>query len=326
MLKGIILATGWLVICLSGLAQGTGGQLTYAERLGWPRGARVVLFHCDDAGMSHSSNLGAREALEAGIMTSVSTMMPCSWVPEWAKYLKEHPETDNGIHLTLTSEWDIYRWGPVAGKPAVPSLVDEQGCLWDNVALVVNNATPDDIETEIRAQIDRAETMGMPITHLDSHMGTLFAKPEFFERWLKVAVEKQIPLLMVGGHLTHASREQSPALVATIREAAERVWNAGLPVLDDVHTASYGWRTLKEKRKNMIQVLRELKPGVTEIIVHCTRPTEEFVHISVSGPTRYADLQLMTDPKIRKVIREEGLFLTTWRELKQRRDRVGPAK
>lgn len=298
-----------------------GQEPTYAERLGWPEGARVVMFHCDDVGMSHSSNRGAIEALECGILTSLSMMMPCSWAPEFVKYLKEHPEVDNGLHLTLNAEWENYRWGPVAGKQAVPGLTDEQGCLWDNVAQVVAHATPDEVETEIRAQIDRAERLGIPITHIDSHMGALFAKPEFFERYMKVGIEKNIPILMIGGHMTYAKLENAEA-VALIGDLAEQVWNAGLPVIDDVHTGTYERRDFESKKQEVVRVLRTLKPGITEIIVHCTRPSDVFEHISPSGPTRLADLQVMCDPEIKRVIEEEGILLTTWRELKQRRDRV----
>lgn len=309
-----------LAVCFSGFTE----EPTYAERLGWPKGARVVIFHCDDAGMSHSSNRGAIEALEYGIVTSVSTMMPCGWVPEFAAYLKDHPEVDNGLHLTLNSEWENYRWLPVAGRAAVPSLADEQGCLWDNVRQVAEYGTADDVETEIRAQIERAERMGMPITHIDSHMGTLFAREDFFERYMRIGIEKQIPILMIGGHMNYARDEDAEA-ISTIRGLAEKTWAAGLPVIDDIHTGTYGFRDFKTKRAEVIRVLRTLKPGITEIIMHCTRPTDEFQHISTSGPTRLADLKVMTDRKVKRVIEQEGIILTTWRELKQRRDRVAQA-
>jgi chitin disaccharide deacetylase len=111
---------------------------TYAERLGWPPGSRVVIFHVDDVGMSHDSNVGAIKAVTDGVATSMSIMFPCPWVSEIGKYIKEHPTVDAGIHVTLTSEWPRYRWGPLAGKKAVPSLVDPEGCLWPEVASAVS--------------------------------------------------------------------------------------------------------------------------------------------------------------------------------------------
>lgn len=293
---------------------------TYAERLGWPRGARVVIFHVDDAGMSPDSNQGTQEALENGVATSASIMFPCPWVGPCAEYLRRHPGTDAGIHLTLTAEWRSYRWGPVAGKRAVPGLVDTEGCLWPSVAEVMAHATPDEVETEIRAQLDRCLTMGITPTHLDSHMGTLFASPAFFQRYLKVGAEKHIPVLVPGGHLTYIARS-NPAQVEAAREMGRLTWQAGLPVIDDIHTGQ-GCARPEEKKAQILAFLRTLKPGITQFIVHCTRVTPAFGLISGSGATRQAELDAMLDPEVKKVIQDEGIILTTWRELGQRRDRI----
>src|SRR4051812_43450232 len=133
--KKLLLTAAFMLAVSSLYAQGDPSQ-TYAEKLGWKKGDRVVILHVDDAGMSYDSNKGAEEALEKGIANSVSVMMPCPWVPAFVKYLKEHPQVDAGLHLTLTSEWDEYRWGPLKGKPAVPSLVDREGAMWKDVPLV----------------------------------------------------------------------------------------------------------------------------------------------------------------------------------------------
>ncbi|MCB9770614.1 MAG: polysaccharide deacetylase family protein [Candidatus Omnitrophica bacterium] len=294
----LFLALAWV----GGLAAHAEEQ-TYAERLGWEKGDRVVILHVDDIGMSHASNRGAIEALEDGIATSVSIMMPCPWVPEFAEYLKKHPDTCAGLHLTMTSEWDYYRWGPVAGKPAVPGLVDPMGCLWDGNGLVYDHATPDEAEAEIRAQIDRSLTMGIQPTHLDSHMGTLFYNPEYFERYMKVGIEKQIPILMA---------KEFDA------EAAEKVWKAGLPVLDYIFADTYDWKTT-EKSPLYIDYLKNLKPGITEIIMHCTKPNDVIPIITGNRDHLYGDLYAMVDPEVKKVVEEEGIILTNWREIAERR-------
>ena len=186
------------LVCLMsmpGSAQDAGP--TYAERLGWPKGTRALILHVDDVGMSWDTEVGTMEAIEKGVANSLSVMMPTPWVPHAVEWIKA-TRADAGLHLTLTSEWKMYRWGPVAGKPAVPGLVDPQGALWPNVASVVKNATPDEVEREIRAQLDRARTMGFEPTHFDSHMGTLFATPEFLERYIKVGIEHQIPVDVPG--------------------------------------------------------------------------------------------------------------------------------
>src|SRR4051812_22776485 len=173
---------------------------TYAEKLGWKKGDRVVILHIDDAGMSFDSNQGVIQALEKGVANSVSVMMPCPWVPAIIRYLKQHPTVDAGLHLTLTSEWQDYRWGPLTGKSAVPGLVDSEGDLWADVADVVKHASAEEVYTEIKAQLDRAKTMGFVPTHLDSHMGTLFASPAFIQMYVKLGIENHIPVMMPAGH------------------------------------------------------------------------------------------------------------------------------
>ena len=296
------------------------GAETYAQRLGWPAETKVVIFHVDDAGMSHNSNVGAIKAVEDGVATSLSIMMPCSWVPEFAIYLKSHPQVDAGVHLTLTSEWKNYRWGPVAGKPAVPGLVDTDGYLWQRVSDVVSSATADEVETEIRAQIDKALSMGINPTHLDSHMGTCFL-PEFIDRYVKVGIEKKIPILMFGGHMQHIIGEVGP-FEPMVHSIAQKLWDAGLPVIDDLVTQPTKAKDYQQRKTELIELLRDMKPGITEIIVHCTVQTEVFSYISGSGQTREAELRLMTDPDIKAFIQSEGIILTTWRELKKRRQLV----
>lgn len=331
---------------------------TYAEKLGWKKGDRVVMLHIDDAGMSYDSNLGTIRALEEGVANSVSVMMPCPWVPGFVRYLKEHPSIDAGLHLTLTSEWRDYRWGPLVGKPAAPGLVDLEGALWPSVGQVVESASADEVEMEIRAQLERARAMGFEPTHLDSHMGTLFATPEFLERYIKVGVEEKIPVMFPGGHnsfLTEQYKEEykaqliregkytegqavpTPPILAQTQPVGQQIWNAGLPVLDDLHNTSYGWKlpagtpatpeNLRQmKTEKYIDALRNMKPGLTMVIMHCTDPTEVFGKISDSGPTRQGDLLAMLDPALRETIRREGIILTTWREVKERRDKVAAAK
>ncbi len=309
-----------VALCLisMGCAFGASQPVTYAGRLGWPGGTRVVIFHVDDAGMSYDSNLGTTRAIEQGVATSTSVMMPCPWVPQFAAYVQEHPQIDVGIHLTLNAEWKNYRWGPVAGRSAVPGLVDEHGYLWHEVADVVGHATPDEFEAEIRAQLEKALAMGIQPTHLDSHMGTCF-QPQFIERYVKVGIEKGIPILMIGGHMQHVGEEVG-AFKPFIYALAEKTWNAGLPVIDDLVTRPTNANNFEGRKHELIELLRNMKPGITEIIVHCTAPTEVFQHISGSGRTREAELNLMLDPDIRAFIKDQGIILTTWRELKSRRD------
>jgi predicted glycoside hydrolase/deacetylase ChbG (UPF0249 family) len=299
-----------------------GYTASFAERLGWNANDVVVILHVDDVGMSHSSNQGAIQSVEKGVATSWAVMMPCSWVSEIGHYLLDHPHVDSGLHLTLTSEWKSYRWGPLAGKAAVPGLVDNEGCLWRSVPQVLASATADEIELEIRAQIDRAKTLNIPITHLDSHMGTLFAHPAYFERYVKVGIEEQIPILIAGGHLTYAKQENGDAVEA-LKPYVAKVWGAGLPVIDDLHTNTYGWPT-DEKPERLATLLKALKPGITEILFHASDPSDIFPLVTGSSESRKGDLNALTSPLVKQTIESEGIILTTWKELMERRKKVQP--
>ncbi len=308
---------------------------TYAEKLGYPAGKKVIIMHVDDAGMSYDSNEGAIKAIRDGVATSVSVMMPCGWVPGFVHSLKQYPDIDAGLHLTLTSEWKDYRWGPLAGKPAVPGLVDAEGAMWPDVPDVVKHATADEVEIEIRAQLERARSMGFEPTHLDSHMGTLFATSGFIERYMKVGMQERIPVMLPGGHNTaiQLDRPSSPEELAAFQALGRQLWQAGLPVLDDLYNSTYGWKLpegTKETKENLqnfktgkyIEALSDLKPGLTMVIMHCTDPTEVFPIISGSTQTREGDLLAMLDPKLKAYIEKEGIILTTWREAMQRRGKV----
>ena len=308
---------------------------TYAERLGFPRGKKVVILHIDDAGMSYDSNKGVMDALTKGVANSVSVMMPCPWVPGMVSFLKEMGGIDAGLHLTLTSEWKDYRWVPLSGKPQVPGLVDSTGSMWASVEQVVQHASADEVEREITAQVERALGMGFKPTHLDSHMGTLFATPEFLQRYIKVGMQYRIPVMLPGGHntLIAAQMGADDARLQQVRGVGKMLWAAGFPVLDDLHNESYGWglpagkrsdaaTIQKEKTAYYIAALQSVKPGLTMMIMHCTAPTEVFPFISDSGTTRHGDLLAMMDPALRSYIQKEGIILTTWRELMERRGRI----
>lgn len=323
----------WIFLSFNGFSQST--DSTYAERLGFPKDAKVLILHVDDVGMSWDSNEGAIQAMTKGVANSCSIMMPCGWVPGFVQYLKEHPQIDAGLHLTLTSEWKQYRWFPLSGIKAVPGLVDDEGAMWASVEDVVKHASADEVETEIRMQIERALRMGFTPTHLDSHMGTLFASVPFLQRYMKAGIEYKIPVMFPAGHAT-LIREQSkmPDMqVQGLRALGKQLWNAGLPVLDDLHNYSYEWNLPKNvkpgdealrkfKTQKYIEGLKKLKPGVAMMIMHCTWPSEVFDEISDSGDTRKGDLLAMMDPAFKKALLEEKIVLTTWRELKERREKI----
>src|SRR5947207_12432855 len=168
--RWVVLAS---LVAARALGQAPTSMTTIQERLGYPRDARLLVIHADDAGMAHSVNRATLEALEQGWITSASILVVCPWLPEVARWAKAHPDADLGIHLALNSEWTTYRWGPVTSKDQVPSLLDAQGYMPLDEDQVVKNAKVAEVERELRAQIDRARAFGINLTHLDTHMGTL---------------------------------------------------------------------------------------------------------------------------------------------------------
>jgi len=178
--------------------------------------------------------------------------------------------------------------------------------------------------------------MGFEPTHLDSHMGTLFASPAFTQCYIKLGIENHIPVMMPGGHNTLIALQMhsTAAAMAAARAAGKMLWNAGLPVLDDLHNTSYDWpipdsvknddtKLQRYKTALYIDAIKQLKPGLTMMIMHCTATSPIFKYISDSGPVRRGDMLTMINPAFKKALEEEHIILTTWREVMQRRGKVG---
>src|SRR6266436_3321343 len=177
-------------------AQAQSGGKSLAEKLGYSRDSKLLIVHADDVGVTHSVNAATIKALDTGLVNSASIMVPCPWFPEIADYAKSHPDIDFGLHLTLTSERVYYRWGPVAPRDRVASLVDENGYFWHDWTAAMR-IEPKEVELELRAQIERAYAMGIRPTHLDSHQYRLYNNgKELFEVLLRIAHERKLPFFV----------------------------------------------------------------------------------------------------------------------------------
>jgi len=290
-----------LALALAAAAHGA----SLAERLGYPPDAKLLIVHTDDLGMTHSVNAASIRALESGLVSSASIMVPPPWFPEIAAWAKAHPEADLGLHLTLTSEWTTYRWGPVLSKDRVPSLLDDTGYLHITEDAAAAKIKPREAEAEIRAQIERAKAFGIQPTHLDSHMRTLLHNAALFEVYLRVARDYKLPVAL---WRDIASRED---LAPLIRESDI--------VIDSLETigpdaGADGWAEF------YTSVIRNLKPGVTQIVVHTGYDHPEMRAATADHPDwgsawRQRDFDFLTSEAFRKLLRENGVKLITWREV-----------
>ena len=275
---------------------------------------RYLIVHADDAGMSHSVNVATQSALENGIVTSASIMVPCPWFKEFAEYAKAHPQYDYGIHLTLNSEWDVYRWGPVASRDRVPGLVDPTGCLWDNVSQVAMNATAEEVKIELKAQIDRALAFGVPLNHLDTHMGAVLCRPDLVEVYVNLSLEYDLPVLFFK-QMTPEMEKGYPALAARFQKSIAQLTERKLPLLDTL-LQFYGGNVPEQRKKHYYDELAKIGPGVTQLIIHCGHDNDELRAITDSAARRNQDRVIFTDPAMREFLKSQKINLISWKQFR----------
>lgn len=282
---------------------------TLAERLGYPRGAKLLLLHADDVGMSHSINAATFQALDAGAISSASIMIPCPWLPEVAAYARSHPNADLGLHLTLNSEWTAYRWGPVTSKDRVASLLDKDGYFYNSTQEASAKIDPREAEVELRAQIERARAFGIQPTHLDSHMGLLFQTRDLFTVLMRVARDYKLPVLLspdfaiMGGDTT---------LFAGVLKPTDILIDHIVTIMPEVPPARWG-QFYEEK-------IKQLQPGVTEMIIHLGHDADELRGAMAGfdgwgAAWRGRDFDYFTSDAFRRLLRENNVQLVTWREI-----------
>jgi predicted glycoside hydrolase/deacetylase ChbG (UPF0249 family) len=278
---------------------------------------RRLIIHADDLGNAHATNVAAMEMLDSGAVSSASIMMPCAWVAEIAEYARKHPEKDLGLHLTLTSEWKGLRWGPVAGRDKVPGLVDNEGYMHKSEVTVAMKATPQEIETELRAQIELAKKLGIKFTHFDTHMGTLYTRLDFFQVFEKLGKEYGVPILRVKPTEASLKRVKDvPDLVKYMLANDARFAQEGLIRLDLLLENASGGAKDEARKAAYHKVLRELPPGLTMMIIHPAVLDPELKAMTNSSADRDNDYRIFMDATTRQVIREAGIKLVGWRDAK----------
>ena len=253
---------------------------TIAERLGYPRDSKLLIIHADDLAVAHSEDAASFDALERQAATSASIMVPCPWLTEVAAWAKAHPDADLGLHLTVTSEWKTYRWGPVESKDKVSSLLDADGYLWPDNDPATKNIKAEDAEREIRTQIQKAMAMGRSHPRRQPH-GRILRWPDLFAVYLKVAREYKLPFLA-------ALTPNAPKELVSQLSPRDVILDNVVMAFPEVPVAN--WKNF------YLEAIKNLKPGVTEFIVHLAHDDAEMQAIT-SG--------------IRTMVRRGGSEITT---------------
>jgi len=292
------------------------GPTTWGEKLGYPAGKKVLILHADDIGMCYEANAAAQRGLTNGEYRSAALMVPCPWFNEMADWAVAHPDYDLGLHMALTSEWKYYRWGPVAPKNKVPGLLDNMGYLHRSVPGVVTSAKDEEVEMELRAQFDRAVALGMKPSHIDTHMGTVYAKPAFTKAYMKLAVEKQVPAMVI---------EMTPRVLDKFKkqgypfdvEMLKLIEEYPLPKLDDFHGVQEG-KNYEDKKDKFYTLIREMSPGLNEYIFHPSIDTPGLKKITGSWQQRIWEDRMFADPEVQAFLKEQGVIITNWKEVMAR--------
>lgn len=281
---------------------------TLAERLGYKSTDKLLIINGDDTGMCHAANDATIESLERGLMTSATILVPCPWFTEIARYAKANPKMDFGIHLAHTSEWQVYRWGPVASRDKVPGLLDGDGYLWRSVFEVYQHATPEEALIEARAQIRKALDAGIDVTHLDTHMGALNYDPRYVQVYQRLALEFDLPLRMP----SQSTAERFGFAKLRGQFSAKGILFPDYLIFDDLDESKKGVKAY------WMKTLQNLKPGVTELFIHAAKPTDELRHITNSWKTRGEEYETFTnDAEMKQLVKEEGIIRIGYRPLRE---------
>jgi len=271
-------------------------KVTLNEKLGLAADSRTLIVNADDLGFCHSANVGVYECLRSGTVTSASLMVPCPWSrAAAARYRGE----DIGVHLTLNAEHELYRWGPIT---QAPSLLDGDGGFPRTVEDFWDHADLDETRRECRAQIERAILWGFDVSHLDTHMVTLQLRPEFFDIYLELALEFQLPLTMVGRQLEGYTG--FPA-----RQLAEE---AGVIFCDELLDLPHGIGD-----EELTKQLRDLRPGVTEVHFRPAEDSSELRALAEDWKQRVDDYELVGEGgRFARIAQGAGVNLIGFRPLR----------
>jgi predicted glycoside hydrolase/deacetylase ChbG (UPF0249 family) len=279
-----------------------------AQLLGYPADSKLLIIHGDDLGLSNSVNMANFDALGSNSITSASMMVPCPWAYDAALYLKNHPGPDVGIHLTLTAEWESYKWDGVCSSDQISSLLDPNGYLYPSVEQVAAHVNAAEAEKELKAQIEKLISWGIKPSHIDTHMGSVMAKPELVKIYLNLSDQYNIPVLF--------PREYAGMLPPDV----SAVYSKKIFLLDNLFmldTPLIGDKWIDAYRK----AIAGLKPGLNQIIVHVAIDNAEMQeitrnHDAYGSAWRQNDLNMLKSDEFKNLLKENKIVLIKWGQIR----------
>jgi predicted glycoside hydrolase/deacetylase ChbG (UPF0249 family) len=285
------------------------------KRLGFSNNDRLVIIHTDDIGMCHASIQAYSELVEFGLISSGATMVPCSWFPQVALFCRQNPKVDMGVHLTLTSEWNTYRWSPVSTHRPDSGMIDAEGYFYRRSEDIQSNGDPETVQMELQSQLDRAISAGIAVTHLDTHMGTV-AHPKFVTGYIQLAIQNKLPFLFprtdeVG--FMHLGMDQVTASMAA--NFVSTLEEQGIPLVD--HATGLDLDKPFNRSEQAKLAMTNLPVGITHFIIHPSMETPELISITPDWKSRVADYQTFQDEKLRQYINNEGIQVIGYKTLKE---------
>jgi predicted glycoside hydrolase/deacetylase ChbG (UPF0249 family) len=284
------------------------------RKLGFGPDDRVLVVHADDLGMCHSTIPAVAELFEFGLTSSASAMVPCPWFLPVAAWCRAHPGADVGVHLTLTSEWETYRWRPISTVDPASGLMEADGCFPRRTQQVVLQATREAAARELRAQVDYALASGVDVTHLDTHMGTA-AAAKFRADALRLGEDYRLPLGLPRWDTARwQARGMSAEEAATAIAEVQRLEEQGFPVFD-------GFTSLPLNDPNdqvtcAKERLAALTPGLNLLIFHPAKDSDELRAITPDWPSRVANYHTFMSEDVRASIRQQGIQIVGYRALR----------
>jgi hypothetical protein len=297
---------------------------SWAERLGYPADKKVVILHMHGAGLCYESNAAVAQLLSGGLVRSASAMAPSPWFGDFAQWRRHHQDADVGLELTLNSELQNYRWHPVSPWTAVPSLVDGDGYLCRSVMQTMVNASVEDVELELLAQMHKAESLGLRPTHLTTHLGALFTRLELAEAYLAFARRHWIPAVVV--ELTPERLEEFRSQGYPLPpELVQLVTDYPLPKVDELQIMPSA-ETFEEKKATFLALFNRLPAGLTQIAFAAAQRTDALAHMVDDAPQRGWELELFLDEGVQQRLRQDDIILTDWQEVMSRFEGRSPIR